>query len=70
MNESQKALAADVRRLLEEAGIDPDKIATVPLFPGMLRMLIAGKWSKRQFIDNCQKVAIMNGGKIDSGLRA
>ena len=70
MNESQNALAADVRRVLEEARIDPDKIATVPLFPSMLRMLVAGKWSKRQFIDNCKKIAVMNSGAIDRGLRA
>lgn len=45
---------------IKELNIDPNEIAKIPMFGGLLEKFLSGKWTKRQFQTNCQKLGMMN----------
>ena len=59
-SETQKVLLHDARAAVKESGIDPDKVAHVPLFRDMLKMYMGGQWSRAQFQENCRKLGFIN----------
>ena len=41
-------------------GVDPDKMARVSVFPDVIRDAMSGRWTVREVVDICRKIALVN----------
>lgn len=53
-----------VQKILVREGFLFKEICAIPLFPDLAQQFVAGKYTEQEFIEDCNKMNIVNGGRL------